>query len=115
MLKRAERSEEPRDERPIGELLNQLVEEGKAYARAELEVVKATASAKGKALLLPAGLFVAVFALAEAAIFALAIGIFFELDAFMDPILAGLIAALVFAGIAGGLGWYAVQRLKREL
>jgi hypothetical protein len=29
--------------------------------------------------------------------------------------LAGLLASVVFAGLAGGLGWYAVQRLKRDL
>jgi hypothetical protein len=32
----------------------------------------------------------------------------------MPAILAGLIAALVFAALAAGLAWYAVQRLKRD-
>jgi hypothetical protein len=33
----------------------------------------------------------------------------------MGPILAGLVAFLVFGGLAGGLVWYAIQRLKRDL
>ena len=32
-----------------------------------------------------------------------------------DPLLAGLLSCLLFAAIAGGLGWYGVQRLKRDL
>jgi hypothetical protein len=102
-------------ERPIGELVQELVDEGKSYARAELEVVKAIVAAKGKALVFPAGLFGAAFVLAQAAIFALAMGVFMELYAFLDPLLAGVISFMLFAAIAVGLGWYAVARLKRDL
>jgi hypothetical protein len=34
------------DEKPIGELFGQLIDEGKAYAKAELGLAKATAEAK---------------------------------------------------------------------
>jgi hypothetical protein len=108
-------SEPPPGERPIGELVHELVEEGKAYARAELDVVKTIATAAGKALLIPAGLFGVAFLVAMAAIMALAFGLFMELYAFMDPLLAGFISFLLFAAIAGGLGWYAVRRLKHDL
>ena len=47
----------PPAERPIGELVHELIEEGKAYARAEIGLAKAIAAAKGKALALPAALF----------------------------------------------------------
>ena len=47
----------PRAERPVGELVHELIEDGKAYARAEVGVVKAIARARGNALALPAGLF----------------------------------------------------------
>ena len=40
---------------PIGELVHELIEDGKAYARAEFDLAKAIAAAKGKALALPAG------------------------------------------------------------
>ncbi|MFL6742375.1 MAG: hypothetical protein ACJ8E3_00230, partial [Sphingomicrobium sp.] len=56
------------DERPLGELVQELVDEGKAYARAELDVVKAIAAAKGKALILPSILFGVAFVLSLAAV-----------------------------------------------
>ena len=56
MLKPVEPTPPP--ERPIGELVHELVEEGKAYARAELDLAKAIAAAKAKALALPAGVLV---------------------------------------------------------
>ena len=115
MLKTPEPGALPPDERPVGELVNQLVEDGKAYARAELGVAKAIANAKAKALVLPAILFGGAFLLAQAAVTVLAVGLFAALWAMMPAIVAGLIAFLVFAAIAGGLGWYAVQRLKRDL
>ncbi len=115
MLKPTDPGNNPQGERPIGELVHELVEEGKAYAKAELDVVKAIATAKGKALIVPAGLFGAAFMVGLAAIMSLAFGVFMELYAFMDPLLAGLISFILFAGLAGGLGWYGAQRLKRDL
>jgi hypothetical protein len=115
MLKPAEPVEQaPRSERPVGELLHQLVDEGKAYAMAELGVVKAIAASKGKALALPAGLFGAAFLLVLAAVMGLALGVFFELYRVLDPLVAGLIAFLIFGALAGGLGWYGYQRLRRD-
>ena len=114
MLKPPDPGEGPHSERPVGELVNQLVEDGKAYARAELGVARAIADAKAKALVLPAGLFGAAFLLAQAAVTVLAVGLFVALWAVMPALFAGLIAFLLFAGIASGLGWYAVQRLRRD-
>ena len=108
-------TEPPSPERPIGELVQELVDEGKAYAKAELDVVRAIAAAKGKALVLPAGLFGGAFVLAQAAIFALALGVFMQLFAFLNPLLAGFVSFVLFAALAGGLGWYAMERLKRDL
>ena len=42
------------DEAPIGDLLGRLVEQGKGYARAEVGLAKAIASAKADAIKLPA-------------------------------------------------------------
>ncbi len=104
----------PNSERPVGELVNQLVEDGKAYARAELDVAKATVAAKGKALALPAELIFAAMLVAQAAVTVLAVAVFVALALVMNPLLAGLIAALVFAALAAGLAWYAVRRLKSD-
>jgi hypothetical protein len=102
-------------ERPVGELVHQLVEDGKAYAKAELDVVKAMAAAKGKALALPSALFGAAFILALAAVTALAVGVVLALAKFIGPLLAGVAGLLIFAGTGAALGWYGYVRLRRDL
>ena len=114
MLKPAEPGPPPPD-RPIGELVNELIEEGKAYARAEIGLAKAIATAKAKALALPAALFGSAFILALAAVTALALGVVLALQSYVGPLAAGLVGLLLFAAIAGGLGWWGYQRLRRDL
>jgi hypothetical protein len=114
MLKPADPAPPPA-ERPVGELIQQLVEEGKAYARAEIGLAKAIAAAKGKALILPAILFGAALILALAAVTALAVGVVIALAKFVGPLLAGIVGLLVFGGGAAGLGWYGAERVKRVL
>ena len=47
MLKPADdRLPEPGDERPVGEIVNELIEDGKAYARAEVNLYKTMAATK---------------------------------------------------------------------
>jgi hypothetical protein len=113
MLKPAEPT--PPSERPIGELIQELVEEGKAYARAEIDLGKAIAAAKAKALALPAGLFVAALFIAMAALNALAFGVVLALATVVGPLLGGIVGMLIFAAIAGGLAWYALERSRRAL
>lgn len=113
MLKRAEQGE-PHDEPAIGELIQEVVEEAKAYARAEFDLAKAIANAKLRALVFPAILLGAAVICALAAITALAVGIVIALAWFIGPVLAGVIGLLVFAAIAAGLGWYGALRLRRE-
>ena len=103
------------DERPIGDLVHQLVEEGKAYAQAELGVAKAVASAKAGGLKVPAILLAGAFLFIQAAVTVLAVAVFLGLLALMGPILAGLVAFVIFAGAAGGLAWFAIDKAKRAL
>ncbi|MEP6983297.1 MAG: phage holin family protein [Sphingomicrobium sp.] len=105
----------PPPERPIGELVHELIENGKAYARAEIGLAKAIASAKGKALAIPAALFGLAFICALAAVTALALGVVVALETFIGPLAAGFVGMLIFAAIAGLLGWYGYQRLRRDL
>ena len=114
MLKPVDPGPQP-PERPVGELVHQLIEEGKAYARAEIGLLKAIGSAKARALILPAILFGTAVICALAAITALAVGVVIALAKFIGPLAAGFIGMLLFAGIAGGLGWYGADRVKREL
>src|SRR5689334_23549020 len=95
----------PDQERPIGDLVHELIEQGKAYARAEIGLAKAIATAKGKALAIPAAMFGLAFIFALAAISALALGVVIGLAKFIGPLAAGFVGMLIFAGIAGGLGW----------
>lgn len=99
-------------ERPVGELVHQLIEDGKAYARAEFELVKAIGRAKASALALPAALFGAAFIFALASITALGVGVVLALETLMGPLLAGLAGMAIFIAIAGGLAWFALGRLK---
>ncbi len=102
-------------ERPLGELVHQLVEDGKAFARAELNVVKATASAKAGALTVPVILFATAFLLLQAAVTVLAVATFLALLPLVGPFFAGVLAFLIFAGLAGGLALFAVKKLKSDL
>ena len=103
------------NERSVSELVHELIEDGKAYARAEIGVVKATAAEKVDALKLPAILFGVAFVLALAAIGALAYAVAAGLAALIGPLAGGLLAFLLFAGVAGGLAWFGVAKVRERL
>ena len=103
---------EPENERPIGEVVSQLVDEGKAYAKAEIDLAKETALAKVAAYKLPAALLFGALLFAQAAVTVLAVTIAMALAPLIGPLGGGLIAVLVAGGAAGLLVWLALQRLK---
>jgi hypothetical protein len=105
----------PGEDRPIGELVSRLVDDSKAYAQAEIGVAKAIASAKADRLKVPAILLGAAFLLAQAAATVLAVALFLALLPLIGPMFAGIAAFAIFAGIAAGLAWQAVQIIRREL
>jgi len=115
MLKVPDQHQPTGDERPIGELVHQLIDDGKAYARAEVGLLKAIATAKASALAIPAGLLLAALFIGMAALNALAFGIVLALAKFVGPLLAGLIGMLILAAIAGAMIWYAIGRIRRAL
>ncbi len=102
----------PEAERPIGEIVSDLVDEGKAFARAELNLAKAIASAKASALKAPLILMVAAIFVAMAALNALAVAIFVALDSLMGHLLAGILAFLLIGGVAALLGWLGYKKLE---
>ena len=92
---------DPRDE-SIGDLFGRLVDDGKAYARAELDLYKQIAvhragRARSGAILLGAGA-----ALLFAALIALTLGAVLGLAALTGPLLAGVIIAATL-GLIGYL------------
>lgn len=102
----------PRRERPIGEIFGDLVDEGKAYARAELNVAKAIAASKASGLKTPLILLAAAAVIALAAVNALAVAIFILLALLMKPMFAAILAFVLIAGIAGLLAWLGVRKLQ---
>lgn len=94
-------SHDPRDQ-SIGELASRLMEDGRAYARAELDLVKRIAShraakAKSGAILLGIGVVLLLCSL-TALVLALVLG----LATLIGPFGAGMVVFLVLA-VAGGL------------
>ena len=100
-------------ERPIGEIVSDLVDDGKAYARAELNLAKAIAMAKANALKAPAILLVAATFVAMAALNALAVAIFVALSLLRSPLLAGIVAFALIGGLAALLAWLGVEKLRK--
>ena len=103
---------EPEDERPFGEVVSQLVDEGKAYAKAEVDLARASALAKASEFKVPAILLFASLLFAQAAVTVLAVTVALTLAPRIGPLGGGLIAVLLAGGTAGGLAWLAMQRLK---
>jgi len=108
-------SETAENVRPVGELVHELIEDGKAYARAEIAVVKATAVSKVQAFKLPAILFGLAYVLTLAAITALAVGVAMGLATLIGPLGGGVVAFLLFGGIAGALVWVGINKLREGL
>jgi hypothetical protein len=50
-----------------------------------------------------------------AAIVALAVGVAMGLATLIGPLAGGTVAFLLFAAVAGGLGWYGAKRLREDL
>lgn len=103
------------EERPVGELVHELIEDGKEYARAEIGLYKAIALAKAKAIAIPAVLFVAALLIGMAAVNALVVGVVIALETFIGPLAAGFVGMLIFAAVAGLLGWAGYAKLRRDL
>jgi hypothetical protein len=110
MLKPADMA--PPNERPVGELVHQLIEDGKAFARAELGVAKAIADDKVAAYKLPAILIGGSLFLLQSAVTALAVAICIWLVPVIGPLLAGLVSFLIFTGLAGLMVWMGFRKIK---
>lgn len=103
----------PRDERPIGEIVGDIVDEGKAYARAELKLARAMATAKARSLKAPLILIASAVFVAMAALNALAVAIMIALALVMSPILAGLLSFALIGAVAALLAWLGVEKLRK--
>jgi len=96
---------------PIGQLFSQLVDDGKRYARAEVELYKAKAANKAqpvKAAAIYGGIAVT---LALSAITALLVGLILALDTLLGPLASTLIVVLATFSVAGVFGYLAYLKI----
>ena len=116
MLKAPEPTTAPGQPEPsIGDLASQLVDDAKAYARAEADLAKAIAREKANAAKTPLILLVLALFVAMAALNALAVGIFAALATLMGPLLAGIAAFVLIGAAAGILAWAGYSKLRSAL
>ena len=99
------------DEVPIGELAGRLIDQGKGYARAEIGLAKAVATAKVDAAKLPVALFAAALLFVIAGVVTFCITIALALATLIGPLAGGLVATVITFGIAGGLALFGKSKL----
>ena len=103
---------EDEDEKPIGELFGQLIDEGKAYARAEIGLAKASAEAKADAVKLPAILLFSSLLFAQAAVTVAAVTVALTLATVIGPLAGGIVAILLAGAVAYLLYARGMAKLK---
>jgi uncharacterized membrane protein len=99
----------------VGDLVHRLVEDGKAYARAEVNYYKTFGTEKASALKTPAILGVVALLFAHAAFLALIATLFVGLASLMSDTLAGLLTVVICLGIAGLLGYLAYSKFQAAM
>ena len=97
---------------PIGQLFSQLVDDGKRFARAEVEFYKAKAADKAEPVKMAAIYGVAAVSLTLSAVTALLVGLILALATAVGPFAATLIVVLAALAVAGLLGWLAYKQVK---
>ena len=100
------------EEAPIGELVGRLIDQGKGYARAEVGLAKAIATAKVDAFKLPVGLFVAALLFVIAGVVTFCITLALALATLIGPLAGGLVATVTAFAIAGGLAFITMKKLQ---
>lgn len=113
MLKRTETI--TGDPEGIGDLFHRLVEDGKAYARAEGDYYKTLGREKAKALSTPLILGLVALLFAHAAFLALIATLFVGLASLMSDTLAGVLTVVICLAVAGGLGYLAYSKATTGL
>ena len=108
MLKRTETAAgEPEG---VGDLVHRLVDDGKAYAKAEVNYYKTVGTERANALKTPAILGVLGLMFAHAAFLALCATLFVALATLMSDSLAGVLTVVILGGVGGVLGYLAYSK-----
>ena len=102
------------DDPPIGELVSRLIDEGKAYGRAEIGLVRAHAEVAVDRVKRPAISVGIAAAFALAGVIALIMTLVLSLSALLGPLIGGLIATVAAFAIAGLFVWLALRQWKAK-
>lgn len=102
-----------KEDRPIGEMVGRLIDDGKAYARAEVELARARVDQQVDRFRPVAILGAAAALCAFAAVIALTMTIVLALASLLGPLAGGLAATILIGALAVLLGWLAKQRFER--
>jgi len=102
----------PDPDRSIGEAIEQLFDNALAYARAEIELLKARALEIVQDYVRAAILFAVAGLFALAGLVTLFVGIALGLARWLGPLGGALVSMLLAAGIAALLAWLALGDIK---
>ena len=100
------------DEAPIGDLFGRLIDDSKAYAKAEVDLVRARAEGQVTRAKLPAILGAGAIEFAFAAVIALVLTMVLALASLLGPLAGGLLATAIAVAVAAGLGLAAMKSWK---
>lgn len=101
------------DEKPIGELFGDLIDQAEGYARAELGLVKAKAEAKAESAKRPVLFGAAALLFLIAGVVVVSMTLALALATLVGPLAGGLIAALITFGVAYGFYILATRELEK--
>ncbi len=108
----AEVEAEDAEEQPIGDLFGQLIDNGKAYAKAEVDLVRARAEGQAERAKRPAIFGAGAIAFGFASVIALVLTLVLALASLLGPLAGGLLATVISLLVAGGLGLAALKSWK---
>ena len=96
----------------IGELVGRLIDQVKGYTRAEVGLAKAIATAKVDSFKLPVALLAAALLFVIAGVVTFCMTLALALATLIGPLAGGLVATFIAFAVAGGLGYFAMKKLK---
>ena len=102
------------EDKPIGETFGRLIDDGKAYVRAEVDLVRTKLDLEVERFRPVAILGAAALLCAVAALVALAVTLVIALASLIGPLAGGLAATAIFVAVAGLLAYLAKSSLEKS-
>lgn len=106
---------EPSADEGLGDLFGRLVDDGKGYAQAEIGYYRTLVRSKLRDARASLWMGAAALGLAQAAAVALVVGSVLTLAPRVGPGWATLIVVVTALALAGVMGWFAWQHVKRVI